>query len=136
GYVLELDAEVFRDRLATGQDGDVLEHGLAAIAEARRPDGGNLETAAQLVDDERSERLALDVLSDDQKRLARLHDSLEHGKHRLQAGDILLVDEDVGVLALGDHLLGVGDEVRREVAAVELHALDDVELGVEALGLL
>src|SRR6266699_478710 len=33
--VLELDAEVFRDRLAAGQDRDVLQHGLVAIAEAR-----------------------------------------------------------------------------------------------------
>ncbi len=35
-----------------------------------------------------------------------------------------------------DHLLGVGDEVGREVAAVELHALDDLELELERLGLL
>src|SRR3712207_7606240 len=34
------------------------------------------------------------------------------------------------------HLLRVGDEVRGDVAAVELHALDDVELGLDALGLL
>ena len=51
-------------------------------------------------------------------------------------GELLLVDEDIGVLELGDHLLGVGDEIGREIAAVELHALDDVELGLEALGLL
>jgi hypothetical protein len=30
----------------------------------------------------------------------------------------------------------VGDEVRRQVAAVELHALDDVELGLQALRVL
>src|SRR5262249_41397249 len=34
-HVLELDAEVFRDELAAGEDRDVLEHGLAAVAEAR-----------------------------------------------------------------------------------------------------
>jgi len=34
--VLELDAKVLADRLAAGQDGDVLQHGLAAIAEAGR----------------------------------------------------------------------------------------------------
>jgi hypothetical protein len=39
--------------------------------------------------------------------------------------------EDIDVLQLGDHLLGVGDEVRRDIAAVELHALDDLDLGVE-----
>ena len=35
--VLELDAEVLGDRLAAGEDRDVLEHGLAAVAEARAP---------------------------------------------------------------------------------------------------
>jgi hypothetical protein len=64
------------------------------------------------------------------------HDRLEHRQHRLQAGELLLVQEDVGVLEIGHHLLGVGDEVGREIAAVELHALDDLDLGVERLGLL
>ena len=111
------------------------EHRLAAVAEARRLHGRDLEAAAQLVDDEGGERLALDVLGDDDQRLAGLHHRLEHRQHRLQAGELLLVQEHVGVLELGDHLLGVGDEVGREVAAVELHALDDLDLGVERLGL-
>ena len=76
--VLELDAEIFADRLAAGQDRDVLQHGLAAIAEARRLHRRDLEAAAQLVDDERGKRLALDVLSHDEQRLAGLH-------HRLRA---------------------------------------------------
>ncbi len=38
--VLELDAEIFGDHLAAGEDRDVLEHGLAAVAEARGLDGG------------------------------------------------------------------------------------------------
>src|SRR3974377_714811 len=57
--VLELDAEIFRDRLAAGQDRDVLEHGLAAISEARRLDGGNLQSATQAVDHEGGQRPAL-----------------------------------------------------------------------------
>jgi hypothetical protein len=43
------------------------------------------------------------------------------------------VDQDVGSSSSTTHLVGVGDEVGREVAAVELHAFDDVELGLEAL---
>src|ERR1700680_960184 len=58
GNVLHLDAEIFRDRLAAGQDGDVLQHGLTAVAEARSLDGGDLETTAQTVDDESGESLA------------------------------------------------------------------------------
>ena len=46
------------------------------------------------------------------------------------------MDEDKGVLKLGHHLLGVGDEIGREVTAVELHPLDDVEFGFGGLGLL
>src|SRR5262249_31354227 len=48
--VLELDAEILGDGLAAGQDRDVLQHGLAAIAEARRLDGGAVPRAAKLVD--------------------------------------------------------------------------------------
>ena len=75
--VLEVDAEVFEDRLAAGQDGDVAEHGLAAVAVAGRLDGRDLEDAAELVDDQGRQRLAFDVLGDDQQRLVGLGDLLE-----------------------------------------------------------
>ena len=67
--------------------------------------------------------------------LRGLHHRFEQRQQLLQAGQLLLVDQDVGVFHLDAHLVGVGDEVGRDVAAVELHALDDVELGLEALGL-
>ncbi len=68
--VLQLNAQVLEDGLAAGQDGDVFQHGLAAIAVAGSLDGGALEGAAQLVDDQRRQGLALDLLGDDQDRLA------------------------------------------------------------------
>src|SRR4029453_17293538 len=46
GDVLKLDAEVFRDELAGSEDRDILEHRLAAIAEAWRLHGRDLEAAA------------------------------------------------------------------------------------------
>ena len=95
-----------------------------------------MRPAAQLVDHERGESLALDVLGDHEKRLARLNDGLEQRQDRLEVRELLLVDEDVGVLELDPHLVGVGDEVGGNVAAVELHALDHVQLGLEGLGLL
>ena len=58
--------------LAAGEDGDVLEHGLAAVAEARGLDGADLQGAAQLVDHQGGQGLALDVLGDDQEGLAIL----------------------------------------------------------------
>jgi hypothetical protein len=45
------------------------------------------------------------------------------------------VDEDVGLVEVALHVGGVGDEVGREVALVELHALDELDLGLEALAL-
>src|SRR4029077_8657183 len=60
-HLVELEAELFGDDRAAREDGDVLEHLLAAIAEARRFHRDARERAAQLVDDERRERFALDV---------------------------------------------------------------------------
>src|SRR6267378_3626530 len=132
--VLHLDAEIFRDRLTAGQNCDVLQHGLAAIAEARCLDGGNLEAATQAVDDEGGESFAFDVFGDDDERLAGLHHGFQQRKQFVQVGELLLVDQDVGVIEFDAHLVGVGDEVGRDVAAVELHAFDDVEFGLERFG--
>ncbi len=136
GHVFQLDAEFFRDQLTRGQDRDILEHGLAAIAEARRLDRRDLQAAAQFIDDERCQGLALDVLGDDDQGFAGLHHRFKNREQGLQRRQLLLMDENVGVFELGDHLLGIGDEIGREIAAVELHAFDDVELGLEALCLL
>src|SRR4051794_6357701 len=134
--VLHLDAEIFRNRLTAGQNRDVLQHGLAAIAEARSLDGRDLQTTAETVHDKRGQGLAFDVFGDDDQRLAGLHHGFQQRKQFVQVGELLLVDQDVGVVELDAHLVGVGDEVGRDVAAVELHAFDDIEFGLEALGLL
>src|SRR6266481_2064912 len=134
--VLELDAEIFRDRLTAGQHRDVLQHGLAAIAEARSLHSGNLEAATEPVDDKRGQSLAFDVFSHDHERLAGLHDSFQERKQFVQAGKLLLVDENIDIIHFNAHLVGVGDEVGRDVTAVELHAFDDLEFGLERLGFL
>ena len=87
---LELDAEVLADHLTAGQDREVFEHRLAAVAKARRLDRGHLEAAAQLVDDQRGQRLALDVLGDDQQRVAALHHRFQQREDHLQAGQLFL----------------------------------------------
>src|SRR5882762_5514600 len=132
--VLHLDAEIFRDRLTTGQNCDVLQHGLAAIAEAGSLDGCDLQAAAQTVDDESGESLALDVFRNNYKRLAALNNGFQQRKQFIQLRQLLFIDEDVGVFHFNAHLVGVGDEVGRDVAAVELHAFDDLKLGLERLG--
>src|SRR5258707_11493393 len=90
--VLHLDAEIFRDRLAAGQHCDVLQHGLAAIAEARSLHGSNLEAATQTVDDEGGKRLAFDVFGDNHKRLAALHYGFQQREQLIQLREFLFVD--------------------------------------------
>jgi hypothetical protein len=72
---------------------------LAAVAEARRLDGADVEHAAQLVDHEGREGLALDVLGDDEQAACRCSAILPStGSRSFTFADLLLVDEDVGVL--------------------------------------
>src|SRR5690606_14961304 len=60
--VLQLEADVLADDLTTGEAGHVLQHRLAAVTGAGGLDGHRCEGAADLVDDERGQGLALDVL--------------------------------------------------------------------------
>ncbi len=119
--------EIFRDGLAAGQRGDVFEHGLAAISEARSLDGGALQRAAQLVHHQGRQGFALDVLGNDQERLSELGNLFEKGKQVLHRADLLFVDQDAHIFEHALHALGVGDEVGREVAAIELHTFDHFE---------
>src|SRR4030095_298637 len=93
--------------------------GLRRAADPRGLARAALEDTAQLVDHERGQRLALDVLRDDQQRTAALRDLLEQRQHVLDARDLLLVDQDERVLEHDLHLVLIGDEVRRQVALVE-----------------
>ena len=70
------------------------------------------------------------------KFLRHLERLLQHRQDLLDAADLLVGDQDQRLLELGLHALGVGDEVGRDVAAVELHALGVLDLELEALALL
>src|SRR5690606_14972723 len=131
----ELDAEILEDRPAAGEHGDVFEHRLAAIAVTGSLDRGHLEDAPQLVDDERRERLALDVLGDDQQRRAALANLFEQRHEVTGVRDLLFEDQDLRILEDDLLIVFVGHEVRREEAAIELHTLDEIDgrLGLAAL---
>src|SRR5882724_11891256 len=130
--LFERQADLVRDHRATREDSDVLQHGLAAITEARRLHRGHLEDAADVVHDESRERFAFDVFRDDQQRTAGLRYALEERQHFADVGDLLVGQQDQRLFELRRLVLGVVDEIRREVAAVELHTLDHFQLVVEA----
>ena len=133
--VLELQPEILGDRLAAGEHGDVLEHRLPPVAEARRFDGRARQRATELVDHQGRQGLTVDVFRDDQQRAVESRDLLEQRQQVLHRADLLLVDQDDRVLEHDLHPVGVGDEVRRKIATVELHPLDHLELGLEGAGL-
>ena len=65
--------------------------------------------------------------------LPAARDLLEQRQQVLHVADLLLVDQDVGIFEHAFHALGIGDEVGREIAAVELHAVHGLQLGDHGL---
>src|SRR5215207_1778808 len=131
--VLELEAQLLGDDLAAGEDGDVLEHPLAPVAEEWGPHRSRRARAAQLVDDESRQGLALNVIRNDQKGFVAPHDLVEDRQEILDVPDLLVGDQDVRIVENRLHPLLVGDEVRGDIPFVELHPLGKLELEPEGL---
>ncbi len=132
--VFKLQAEVLGNALAAGQDGDVFEHGFAAIAEARGFDCAGVENATELIDDEGCQGFTFHLFGDDEDLFADFGDLFENRQDIFEAADLLFVDEDVGIAHLDFHRLCIGHKVGREVAFIELHTFDHFEGGFDALG--
>src|SRR5512135_2451684 len=126
--LLQRAPRLLGDHRAAADDRDVLQHCLAPVAEARRLHRAGLDHTAQRVDDQRRERLAFDFFGHHEQRLAALGDVLEHRQQVAHRRDLLVVQQQVRVLQHHLLLVAAVDEVRREEAPVELHALDHLEL--------
>ena len=131
---LERAARVVGEECASGEHRNVAEHGRTTIAKAWSLDGADLQHAAQLVDDESCKSLVLNFFSNDQQRLLGRGDLVEERQEVGKVADLLLKDQDVRILKNALGLLGVGHEVRRDVALVEGHAFNVIERGLVALG--
>src|SRR3546814_10028163 len=64
-------AGFFGNDRAARQNGDVFQHGFAAVAETRRLDSRCLQDAADVVHNQRGQGFAFDVFGNDQQRTAR-----------------------------------------------------------------
>ena len=87
--------------------------------------------AAQLVHNQRREGFPFDLFGDDEERFAGRGHLLEQREQLLDGADFLLVIEDVSILEPGFHCFGLGYEVGRKIAFVELHALHDFKRGLD-----
>ena len=113
------------------------------------------------VEHQGAECLSVHVLGHDHQRFAVLVGELQSGNDALHGGDLLLAQQDVGVLELtlltwkrqqthsassffmggvcrnvSSLTFGRVDEVRGDVSAVKLHSLDDLQLVVQGLPVL
>src|SRR5690606_28485460 len=129
--VFERTTGLFGNNGTAGKDGDVFQHGLATIAEARSLDSSGLEDATDVVDNQSGQGFAFHVFSDDEQRTAGFCNLLQNRQQIANVADLLVVDQDIGIFQNGNLLVLVVDEVGRQVAAVELHAFDDVQLVFE-----
>src|SRR5690606_16143973 len=129
--VYEQTTGLFGNNGTAGKDGDVFQHGLATIAEARSLDSSGLEDATDVVDNQSGQGFAFNVFSDDEQRTAGFCNLLQNRQQIANVADLLVVDQDIGIFQNGNLLVLVVDEVGRQVAAVELHAFDDVQLVFE-----
>src|SRR5690625_4213984 len=134
--VFELQAHVFRDDLATGEDRNVLQHGLTAVTEARSLNSNGLEGATDLVHNESCQGFALDIFGNDEQRAGGLHYLLEQGHEVLDVGDLAFNEQDVGVFQHCFLTLSIGDEVSGQVALIEAHTLGQFEFQAQGVGFL
>src|SRR5690606_38775947 len=123
------------DNLGAAEDRQILHHGLAAVAEAWSLDGNHVQPAAQLVDHQGRQGFALDVFSEDQQWPLGFQDLSQPRQEFCHGGEIGRVDQDQVVFQDNFLALLVGDELRREVALVELHAFGQDQLGRGGRGL-
>src|SRR5579884_2229335 len=134
--VLQLDTQVLGEEAPAGEDGDILHHGLAPVAKAGSLDRHAVDDAPDLVDYQGRQRLAVHVLGDkdDGPTAARY---LLHDRHQVGHGtDLLLIEQQIRLVQHRLHALRVGDKIGRDVALVELHPLNDLQLGAGAFALL
>src|SRR5699024_142789 len=94
-HLIQLHAQVFRDDLCTGQGGDILKHGLAAVTEARGFDGNSVEGTAQFVHDQGRQGFAVNVFGDDEQWFLFLQDFFQQSAESLDVGGLGLGEENV-----------------------------------------
>ena len=132
--VFEFQALLFADDSTTGKYGDVLQHFLATVAETGSFDCTNTQVRTQTVYYQCSKGFAIYVLGNNQQRTAALNYAFQQRKNVFERRNLLVVDKHVRLLQNGFHLLGVSNEVGREVASVELHSFHNIHCGVRAFG--
>src|SRR5471030_33211 len=132
GSAFQAQADLFGDNGTASQDSDVLEHCLATVAEAWSLDGCNFHDTAHVVHNQSRQGFAFDVFGNDQQRTASFGHCFQNWQHFADVGDFLVDQQDQRAVQLGNHGVRLVDEVRGQVATVELHAFNNRQFVFQA----
>ena len=135
GGIGQLHVQGAGDHGTAGQHGDILQHLLAAVAEAGGLNADHIEAALQAVQQQSGQSVAFHILGDDDELPAGLDNGLQNRQDLLNVGDLLIGDQQVSIVQDGFHLVGIGDHVGGDIAPVELHAFHHVQAGLGGLAL-
>ena len=136
GRFLQAQTDFLGDHLTAGQDGDILQHGFATIAETRCLDCCDLDDTANGVHHQGGQRFAFDILGDDQQRPTGLGDAFQDWQQVAHIGNFLVVQKNVRRFQFRAHALLVVDEIGGDVTTIKLHALYDIQFVVQTLAFL
>ena len=132
---LDIESAVLENRVRSGKDGDVTEHGFTAIPVPRGFDCGAIDDSPKLVHDQHSQSFFFDIFGNDKQRPFGLGDHLQQRDDILNIRNLFLMDQDVTIAEFALHGVWVSHEMRREITTVELHSFDDLDIGIDALAL-
>ena len=125
----------FGNHLTSREHGNVLQHLLAAIAKSRCFDRCCIEDPPSFIHHQGCQGLPFQIFSDNQQGLTRTGHFLQHWHQVLDGANFLIDDQQACILELCHHCFIVGNEVRRDVTAIELHPLDHFQFRGQGLGL-
>src|SRR6056297_1899947 len=130
GGAFQFQSFLFRNHGTSGKDGDILEHLFPAVTETGCFHSGDLQRSTQLVHYQGSQCFTVHILGDDQQRATVLGSSFQDRKQVFHGGDLLIMDQDIGILQYRFHLFCIGHEIGGDVSTVELHTFHHVHISV------
>ena len=123
----QLHTDLFRDNGTPGQGSDILQHCFTTIAEARCFNRSDFHDTAHGVNNQSCQRFAFNIFSDDQQRFACFRYSFQNRQHFADVGDFLVSQQDERAFQFYCASFRLVDEVRRQIATVELHTFNHVQ---------
>ena len=135
GSFFQIQTQLIGNHLATGQDGNVLQHSFSSVAIAGRLHCHYVECATQLVDDQCGKRFSFYILRNDQKFRTGLYHLFQHRENLLNIADLLICNQDIRIIQIGFHLIHICCHVSGNISSVELHTFHQIQFCFHGLAL-